>query len=339
MKSYELKPWQHQHFVGHSDIESQFKTGIENNKLHHGYIFSGGDGIGKRTFAFRLARYLFAQNHKKHVEASLFGDELDEPLQGLDVDLPDGIKSQIELLAYPDLLYVSTDNPRFKPTGKTDTVTVSMVREVSKFLQLSSSHDGWRVILFGNFEKLTNSAQNAILKILEEPPEKVILLLITSMPGYILQTVKSRCQKVFFDPLKPEELQSLMSHHFDNAHIYEDKLKTYAHYTQGSFGNLVKLVIHEGFDVIESFTNHLNHFELNKIDAYFDKIKINQDPFHYEIILQVIEHWLAQKIKSDENPDKFFKLLDKYSTDIRNYAKFHLDKKYSLVNYLSEACV
>ena len=91
--------------------------------------------------------------------------------------------------------------------------------------------------------------------------------------------------------------------------------------------------------MIESFTNHLNHFELNNIDAYFDKIKINQDPFHYEIILQVIEHWLAQKIKSDEHPDKFFKLLDKYSTDIRNYTKFHLDKKYSLVNYLLEACV
>jgi len=335
MDSHELSPWQHENFMGHQEIDDYFRNAIDQNKLHHAYLLHGTKGIGKCTFAFRLARYLFALNHKQEAEPSLFGDVLSEPMKGLDSELPSGIKNQVELLHYPDLLYVSTDNPKFKSTNKTNVITVQMAREVSRFLQLSSSHEGWRVIIFDRFDTLTNSAQNAVLKILEEPPKNVIFLLLTASPGYILQTIKSRCQKVFFSPLKAENLKLLLEKHFDDTPYYEAKLNKYAHYTQGSFGNLVRLIKHDGFEIIEAFTQILEQFEPVKASDYLDKVKVNQDPIHYEMLLQIIECWMSNKIKAGEDLDHWFALYDHYMMEIIGYQNAHLDKKYILLNFLN----
>ncbi len=155
---------------------------LARKQVRHAYLFTGPQGVGRRTLALRLAQALNCPNAQE-------GNPC----------LTCRVCSQIERQQYPDLTLVE------RLPDKTQ-ILVEQVRELQHALSLSAYDQGYRVALLLRMEEASIGAQNALLKTLEEPNEKVILLLTAETPEQVLPTIVSRCETL---RLRPAPLPAL----------------------------------------------------------------------------------------------------------------------------------
>lgn len=188
-------------FIGHEGVEQDFLKLYNDGRMPHGLIFSGIKGIGKATFAYRLARFLFKNGLPPDPNQGGLFDNTPMAATSMDVARHDRVFSWVGQGAHPDLLtaeraYDETKN-RFKAS-----VDVSEVRKIAPFLRMTSSEGGWRVVIIDDADTMNRSAQNALLKILEEPPPNAVLILIAHRLGALIPTIRSRCRVASFKPLE-----------------------------------------------------------------------------------------------------------------------------------------
>ena len=192
---------------GHAAAEETLKTAAESGRLAHAWLFRGPRGIGKATLAFRFARWLLASSGASSLAApappSLFGDDM----------APEAIGSD-------EGLFVAPENPVFRrvaAAGHADLMTIEVglddrgrrrreivaadVREVGRFLSMTPAEGGWRVVIIDSADDMNRHAANAVLKVLEEPPRRAVLLLVSHNPGRLLATIRSRCRSLALRPL------------------------------------------------------------------------------------------------------------------------------------------
>lgn len=198
--------------LGREEIERQLLVFFNEGRMPHALIFAGPEGIGKSTLAFRLARFLF--NHKEmpaDAGAGLFGDALPAEKPETLHTAPDApIFRQVATGAHPDLLVIERlyDEKKGKKQGS---VAVEEIRRVTPFLRMKAAYDGgWRVVIVDDADTMTTQAQNAILKILEEPPPRTVLILIAHRPGAMVPTIRSRCRVIPFVPPSQEIFNTLI---------------------------------------------------------------------------------------------------------------------------------
>jgi DNA polymerase-3 subunit delta' len=157
--------------IGNERIANILESNCKAKKLSHAYLFEGPEHIGKKTLALNFCRLL----------------------------LNDG-RGDIE--KNPDLTVLSPD--------ETDSqITIEKIRELEKSLSLYPHSSKYKIIIIEQAEKMTKAASNALLKTLEEPSKTTILILITSNSKIILDTIKSRCQRFKFLPVKKKLLEKL----------------------------------------------------------------------------------------------------------------------------------
>ena len=174
---------------GHAAAVDTFAGALEAGRPHHAWLITGPPGIGKATLAFRLARMLL-------VRGSL----------GID----DPAARRIIAGSHADLLTLErTINPRTKKLSQD--ITIDQVRGVAGFLHLTPAEGGWRIVLIDGAEAMNRNAANALLKVLEEPPNRAMLLLTASAPGRLLPTVRSRCRRLPLSPLNPAEMREALA--------------------------------------------------------------------------------------------------------------------------------
>ncbi len=89
-------------------------------------------------------------------------------------------------------------------------IAVEDVRKISTFMSLTPAEGGWRVAIVDGAEEMNQSSANALLKILEEPPRRAILLLVCGAPGRLLPTIRSRCRRLRLDPLGNDAMERLL---------------------------------------------------------------------------------------------------------------------------------
>ncbi len=173
--------------AGHLKQQDFFKRVISSNRLSHSYIFSGISGIGKRLFAYELARSLFCKNGSYFTECSCSSC------------------MQVKAGTYPDL-YTYGGND----------LKVENIRLISESAGMTGLASKWKVFILDEAEKLSNSSQivagNAFLKTLEEPGEDCLFLLITSKYEMIMPTIRSRCSVVDFSPLNDDNMYKVLSY-------------------------------------------------------------------------------------------------------------------------------
>lgn len=219
--------------LGHESVEADLLARIASGRFPHALIFSGISGIGKATMAFRLARFLLK---KDDGQAGLFGAP--EPPRTLDVLPDDPVFARVASGGHADLLYVERETD--EKTGKTKgALDVEQVRKVAPFLRMTASDGGWRVVILDDADTMTRSAQNAILKILEEPPPRSLIVLIAHRAGALLPTIRSRAHLVPFQPLSGEIVRQLL----ETAHPdwpREDR-ELVAELSEGSVGGALKM--------------------------------------------------------------------------------------------------
>ena len=185
---------------GHGAAEQRFLHEFNQGLVHHAYLMSGPKGIGKATLAYRFARFLLGHGAiKAAVEApsmSLFGDDpapVAPSVQTLALAADDPLFRRVAAGSHTDLLTIAPAYDAKKHVEKSH-ISVDDARRVPEFLSLTPAEGEWRVVIVDAVDQLNANAANALLKILEEPPPRAILLLICHATGGILPTIRSRCR-------------------------------------------------------------------------------------------------------------------------------------------------
>lgn len=175
-------------YIGHEAEEQALADALRGGRMHHAWLLAGAKGLGKATLAYRFARVAL-------------GAESIGP-RPFDVDPEDTIARRISALSHPDLFVLRRGlNDRGKPRRE---ITVDDARELAHFFALAPSEGGMRVAIIDAVDDLNRNAANAILKTLEEPPARSVLLLVCHAPGAILPTIRSRCRRLALRPLSDE---------------------------------------------------------------------------------------------------------------------------------------
>ena len=194
--------------LAHHAAEQVLLDAWNSGRLPHAWLIGGIPGIGKATLAFRFARFVLANGIEQ--TGGLFGDP--PPAESLYVAPTHPVFTRIASNGHADLLTIERPFDDKKGRLKTD-IPVDQVRRIAPFLHLTAAEGGWRVVVVDGADRLNTSGQNAILKILEEPPARTVLLVVTENPGGLLPTIRSRCRKLLLPPLPEEVVIDLLGRH------------------------------------------------------------------------------------------------------------------------------
>jgi len=200
---------------GHEWAADMLRQHIASGNLRHAYLFSGPDGVGRRTLALRFAQAINC------AQPPAPGDACGECVTC----------QQIERMQYPDLSIV-------QPEEAGAVLKVKQIRELEHTLALSPYGDGYRIALLLDFEAANANAQNALLKTLEEPNPRVILLLTADDPENLLPTITSRCETLRLRPMAIDELATVLE---SEENIPKDRAELIAHISAGRAGYAKKL--------------------------------------------------------------------------------------------------
>jgi DNA polymerase-3 subunit delta' len=196
--------------AGHEAVERALLDLHARGRLPHGLVFSGPPGIGKATMAFRLARFLLRAPAQAE-DGGLFGTpEPPAPPAGFDMPETDPVFLRIAAAGHPDLLVVERPFDEDKGRRKAE-LGIDQIRKVAPFLRLTASGGGWRIVVIDDADTMTRAAQNAVLKILEEPPPGAVVILVTHRLGALLPTIRSRARIVPFSPLNPAIISGILA--------------------------------------------------------------------------------------------------------------------------------
>ncbi|MEP2717990.1 DNA polymerase III subunit delta' [Pseudophaeobacter sp.] len=189
---------------GQEQAEQDFLTAFNSNRLHHGWLLTGPQGIGKATLAWRIARFLLAT---PPAEEGLFGAP--PPVTSLAIDPEHPVAHRIQALAEPGLAAISRS---YNDKGKLrDQIVVDDIRKLNRFFGLSATDGGRRVVIVDAADDMNTSAANALLKMLEEPPARTTILLISHQPSRLLPTIRSRCRTLRLGALSPDDMRAALT--------------------------------------------------------------------------------------------------------------------------------
>jgi DNA polymerase-3 subunit delta' len=201
--------------AGHDWAVSLLKEHILRDQLRHAYLFTGPDGVGRRTLALRFAQAL----------------NCPEPLEPGEACQTCPTCSKIEDMLHTDLTIV-------EPEGPGEMLKVDQVRGLTRSLALSPYESQYRIALLLRFEEAHPSAANALLKTLEEPSRHVILILTADSVENLLPTVVSRCEVM---RLRPVALKALSQWLAGEKNITQQDAQLYAHISGGRPGDAIRL--------------------------------------------------------------------------------------------------
>lgn len=204
------------------EAEAAFVDALERGRLHHAWLLCGPEGVGKATFAYRAARRLLGAANDP--SRGMLGARPDDPVCRL-----------VSAQAHPDLLVLE----RRVENGKTKkAISVDQARDLPEFFAKSPSQAKHRVAIIDTADDLNINAANALLKILEEPPERGVVFLITHAPGRLLATIRSRCRRLAFPVWSERALAEML---MDRAGVAPDEADAIAAMAGGSPGQAMAL--------------------------------------------------------------------------------------------------
>ncbi|MGD0109448.1 MAG: DNA polymerase III subunit delta' [Rhodopila sp.] len=222
--------------LGHAEAEATILDAIRAGRMHHAWLITGPEGVGKATLAYRFARRLLA--------GRLLAAGLAEESLALDPGHP--VFRRVAAASHADLLTVERVLNEKTKRMKSQ-IAVEDVRKINGFMSLTPAEGGWRVVVVDGAEDLNQSSANGLLKILEEPPPRAILLLVCAAPGRLPATIRSRCRRLRLTPLGDEAMEQLLGQYLPRLEADErGRLITLA---EGSPGRAMMLAEDEGLKI------------------------------------------------------------------------------------------
>ena len=207
---------------GHDEAVAAFKAGLADKRLHHAWLISGPEGVGKALFAAKAALRVLAEGAGPSVHA-----------KGLDVPDEHPIARLIEAGSHPDLMRLER-LAKDSGTELARSITVDQVRGLQRLFSTTPSMSPWRVVIIDAIDDLERPAANALLKNLEEPPANSLFLLVSHSPERLLPTIRSRCRQLRLARLEPDAMTSALEAALPDADSNE--IRSLAQIGEGSPG-------------------------------------------------------------------------------------------------------
>lgn len=245
--------------IGQEHIKKHLLTSAKNGRVPHAQLFVGSEGSGTLPMAIAYAQFLIS-NYAENPEASqLKCDKLQHPDLHFvfPVTTNDRVKKHpISNLFLEDwrlfikeqpygslfnwLQYIGVEN-------KQGLIGVDEAEDVVKKLQLKSYEGGFKVMIIWMAEKMNNAAANKLLKLIEEPPEKTVFVLITENEDQIINTIKSRCQALHFNGLSENDIADAL---VNNYNVEPNEAAKLAHQAEGNYNKAIHLLQNDSSDLI-----------------------------------------------------------------------------------------
>ena len=259
--------------------------------LPHAILLGGPRGIGKATLAFRFARFLLAQGGNSADAAGFFGG-LGET--GLATDPDSGVFRRVAAGGHADLLTVERawDPRRKRLRGD---IVVEDTREIGEFLRLTAAEEGWRIVIVDGAEEMNRNAANAVLKILEEPPSRALLMLVSHSPGRLLPTIRSRCRRLTLRALPQPVARRLIARYRPQLDGAEAEML--AGLCAGSVGRTLELVDAGGLVLYRSLLELLAlapAIDSAKLHGFVDRLARTDAEEGYRAVEELLTQLLAQ---------------------------------------------
>jgi DNA polymerase-3 subunit delta' len=283
---------------GHEVAEQEFLNCYKSGKLHHGWLITGAKGIGKATFAWRMAKFLLSQPIDGNQVNGLFENSSENQTNGVDKNFDKAITTRILAESEPRLVVIRKSFDEKRKTFRSS-IRVDEVRKLKTFFSLSVSDGGGRVAIIDSADDLNINAANALLKTLEEPPKNTVFLLISHSPQSLLPTIKSRCRELRLNNLIESDLASALGQ--INLSSPENDSAIYSLLGSGSVGNSIRLLEHDGanlYRTLLSFLNQLPNLNGLELEKFIGTLSGNKNRSRLELFIELLNMVIARISKA-----------------------------------------
>ena len=275
--------------LGHEAAEAALLGAFRSGRLPHAWLVSGPRGIGKATLAFRFARFLFA-------EAGGAGGLFAAPPSTLAVAPEHPVFRRVASGGHADLLLVERGiDPRRKKLRSE--IVVDDTRAIAGFLRLTPAEGSWRVVIVDGADMMNRNAANALLKILEEPPQRAVLLLVSDNPGRLLPTIRSRCRILALKPLATGVVLEALERY--RPDLPPGDRAALAELAEGSIGRALDLAASGGLGLYRSLVKLLDRLpELDgaALHAFADQLQRGEGEDAFRQVAELLPGWLARMV-------------------------------------------
>ena len=320
--------------LGHEAAENAIAAQFSSGKMPHAILLTGPKGIGKASLGWRFARYIFSLSDTSALLKTLpmfeiegyddsfipgpdSGIQVKERASPLQIPRTNSIFSRLSSGGVQDFKLVEREWTDETKTRRKTEITIDQIRNLKHFFETTSSEEGWRVALIDSADEMNKNAANALLKILEEPPEKSLLILISHNQNALLPTIRSRCRAIRLRPLAEPDMQKLLAIYLPNAD--EAQRKRLGELSNGSPGTAISLWLGDALKIEERFREALAGRE--SIGTVANIAAANFDSFKVVALRHVEDKIRARKTGSD----KLFELRGWLVEQLNNVSAINLD--------------
>lgn len=285
-----LSPRENPDLIGHDDAERHLLAAWASGRMAHAWLFTGPRGIGKATLAHRFARFVLGGGDGG--QGGLFGGSP----RSLYMAPEHPVFHRAASGGHADLrvLERSWDEKKSRRRGE---IVVDEVREIGGFLALTPAEGGWRVVVVDAADEMNPNAANALLKVLEEPPRRALMLLIAHNPGALLPTIRSRCRKLPVRPLADFQVEELFRRH--RPDVPPADVGVLVGLAEGSIGRALDLADQGGVELYRDMIEVLKcapSLDVPALHAFGDRLAKGEGA-SFQTVSRLLSWWLARLVR------------------------------------------
>ena len=321
---------------GHAEAEQALLEAYRSGRIPHAWLIGGERGIGKATLAYRMARFVLA--HPDPAAAAV------QEAKSLAVAADHPAARRIAGEAHTGLLAIR--RVINEKTGKLFTeIRVDDIRRSVTFFGNTAGEGGWRVAIVDPVDELNKNGENALLKILEEPPLRSLLLLVTHAPGRVLPTIRSRCRMLLLRPLAADEVARAAAHAQGEA-APTPEIRAAAEAADGSVGRALMLLEGDALELrkqVMDALERLPQLDPNDLHALGDEIAGTEQET-LATFMDAVNAWLGARLANGPQDvrrlARVTEVWESVNQAARDAEEYNLDRKplvFSVFGRLADA--
>ncbi|HML07227.1 MAG TPA: DNA polymerase III subunit delta' [Xanthobacteraceae bacterium] len=320
---------------GHAGAEAALLAAYRGGRIPHAFLIVGGKGVGKATLAYRLARFVLA--HPDPTAPAV------QAASSLTVDPKHPVARRIAAQAQGDLLILER-TPNEKGVMRQQ-IAVEDVRRTVAFFGATAGEGGWRIAIVDAVDELNRAGANALLKVLEEPPQRALLLLVSHSAARVPATLRSRCRVLTLRPLAQEDVAAALAAATGSA-ATDAEIGAAAAAADGSVARAVALLDEGALALRQAALDELDRLPALNAEALhaLGDALAGTDPQPLAAFVDTVNAWLSRRL--DRNADEIGRLArlaeawERINQAARDAETYNLERKplvFSVFGLLAEA--